>query len=104
MTQAQLPAHQRMFNRAIVQTVYGLIPRGLAAAMLATAAEATPIQNVRTETDVDWTSAGVGGIGNGSGTINLTGVSGIVRKAFLYWHGIDPQTGGGDGVYDNESI
>ena len=69
-----------------------------AAALLVTGiASATPIQNMRTETNVDWTSAGIGGVGGGSGTINLTGVSGPILKAFLYWHGIDTQAGGGNG-------
>ena len=34
-----------------------------AAALLVTGiASATPIQNMRTETNVDWTSAGIGGV------------------------------------------
>src|SRR5262245_17398979 len=54
---------------------------------------------------VDWTSAGVGGVsGEGEGTISLSGVSGTVKQAFLYWHGIDEPEAGGDGVYDNETI
>jgi hypothetical protein len=65
---------------------------------------ATPIHNVRTESNIDWTSAGIGGVGGGSGTIHLTGVSGTVHKAFLYWHGIDRKCLGGDGVYDNDTI
>ena len=67
-------------------------------------APATPIHNVRTESNIDWTSAGIGGVGGGSGTIHLTGVSGTVHAAFLYWHGIDRQSSGGDGTYDNETI
>lgn len=42
----------------------------------------TTIQNT------DMAAAGFGGMrGNGSGTITLTGVSGTVRRALLYWHG-----------------
>jgi RHS repeat-associated protein/uncharacterized delta-60 repeat protein len=38
--------------------------------------------------DVDVVSAGVGGMrAYGTGTIDLTGVSGTVKKAYLYWHG-----------------
>src|SRR5260221_13675203 len=29
---------------------------------------ATPIHNVRTESNIDWTSAAIGGVGGGSGT------------------------------------
>jgi len=46
-------------------------------------------------------SAGVGGAGGGSGTISLSGVTGSVSQAFLYWHGID---NGVDGNYDNADI
>jgi subtilisin-like proprotein convertase family protein len=73
-------------------------------ALIPALASATPIHNVRTETNIDWTSAGLGGVGGGSGTINLTGVSGSVQKAFLYWHGIDRACEGGDGFYDNETV
>lgn len=39
--------------------------------------------------NTDFISAGVGGMRNvGSGQIALTGLSGTVTKAFLYWHGI----------------
>ncbi len=38
--------------------------------------------------DTDFISAGVGKMRNvGSGTITLSGVSGTVTKAYLYWHG-----------------
>lgn len=38
--------------------------------------------------DTDWTSVGVGGMrGNGNGSLGLTGVSGTVTGAFLFWHG-----------------
>jgi hypothetical protein len=58
--------------------------------------------------DVDWTSAGVCGIPElgpnaGKGTIVLTGVTGTVTKALLYWHGIQGYAGS-DAVYDNPII
>src|SRR6185436_9750842 len=56
----------------------------------------------RTETGTDYVSAGIGGIGSGPGTITITGVTGSVRKAFLYWHGID--NSGVGAVYDNATI
>src|SRR5688572_10589974 len=38
--------------------------------------------------DTDFVSAGVGGMRNSTtAAINLTGVSGTVNKAYLYWHG-----------------
>ena len=41
-----------------------------------------------TQFDTDYTSAGVGGLrGTGNGDISLTGVSGSVTQAYLYWHG-----------------
>lgn len=38
--------------------------------------------------DTDYASAGVGGLrGNGFGDISLTGTSGTITQAYLYWHG-----------------
>lgn len=56
--------------------------------ILSISAFADPIQHVRTESFVDWTSAGVAGVGPGPATVQLSGVSGTVQQAFLYWHGI----------------
>lgn len=69
---------------------------------VATSAHATAVTLGRTETNTDYVSAGVGGVGGGSGTISVTGVTGDVRKAFLYWHGID--NSGTGAVYDNADI
>ena len=62
---------------------------------------AQPITHQRTAVNVDWVSAGISGVGGGSGTITLAGVSGTVTEAYLYWHGADL---GGDGNYDNADI
>jgi hypothetical protein len=62
---------------------------------------ADPIVNARTASRVDWVSAGISGTGGGAGTIALTGVTGTVSQAYLYWHGID---NGADGNYDNADI
>ena len=64
-------------------------------------AYAEPITHARTASRVDWVSAGVSGVGGGSGTIALAGVSGTVSQAYLYWHGID---NGADGNYENADI
>lgn len=67
---------------------------------LSSIAVADPIQHVRTESFVDWTSAGISGVGGGSGTISVAGVAGTVQLALLYWHGID----NGGGTYDNATV
>jgi hypothetical protein len=53
------------------------------------AGHAEPVSKANTFRGVDWTSAGVGGIGTGSATITLTGITGTVQRAFLYWHGVN---------------
>lgn len=63
---------------------------------------ATPVTQTNIESNVDWTSAGVGGVGGGAGTIDLTGVGGTVLKAFLIWHGIDNSGAGAE--YDNDTV
>jgi hypothetical protein len=63
---------------------------------------ADPVTHTTTETNIDWTSAGVAGIGLGFGTITVSGVSGTVEKAFLYWHGIN--NSGVGAVYDNATV
>lgn len=65
---------------------------------------ATPLTKARTEKNVDWVSAGVGGLGAGSGVLTVSGVSGTITHAFLYWHGIDRPGEGGDGIYDNPEV
>lgn len=86
-----------------------IIPRlsVVAASMLLIAsvprsASAVPIANVHTESNVDYVSGGISGIGGGSGSITISGVTGTVTKAFLYWHGID--NSGSGAVYDNANI
>ena len=75
---------------------------GLAVLAVSNEASAKAVTLGRTEANTDYVSAGVGGIGTGAGTITIAGVSGSVRKAFLYWHGID--NSGTGAVYDNETI
>ncbi len=80
-----------------------LVAAALATAVCALAPDAwaTPVTLGRTETRTDHVSFGVGGLGTGGGSFNVTGVNGGVRKAFLYWHGVDLSVGG---VYDNETV
>ena len=75
---------------------------GVFAMLFALPVSAEPIQHTETFRDIDWTSGGVAGIGTvGSGTITLSGVSGSVVSAFLYWHGLDA---GGGGTYVNPTV
>jgi len=52
-------------------------------------ANATPLASFKTVFDTDFQAAGIGGMRNGDGTasLSLTGVSGTVTEAWLYWHG-----------------
>ena len=71
-------------------------------AALASTASATPVTLGRTEVRTDYVSAGIGGVGIGTASITVSGVNGGVRKAFLYWHGIDNSSS--LAVYDNPTI
>ena len=59
---------------------------------------------------IDWTSGGVGGVGNfGGGVANVSPgpVNGAIAHAYLYWQGIDRgfgPSGSTDGIYDNETV
>lgn len=51
-------------------------------------AQATDLTFFKTVFNTDFASAGFGGMrGLGTGTINLSGVSGTITEAYLYWHG-----------------
>lgn len=66
---------------------------------------AEPLIYTTTERGVDWTSGGISGVGGGSGTIVLSGITGPVDTAYLYWYGIDADSqGAGDGNYDNANV
>ncbi|MBI5503780.1 MAG: DUF3344 domain-containing protein [Deltaproteobacteria bacterium] len=64
-------------------------------------AHATPVTFARSENNTDYLSFAVGGVGDGPADITVSGLSGSIRKAFLYWHGVDL---GGDGVYANADV
>jgi hypothetical protein len=64
-------------------------------------ASATDLTNFRTEFDTDFTTAGLGGLrGLGSGNLELSGVSGTVTRAYLYWHGPSDADPAGPGNRD----
>ena len=53
------------------------------------------ITHVRTVDNTDFVSSGVSGIGAaGTGTISVSGVTGSVTKALLFWHGINTSSAG----------
>jgi len=57
-------------------------------ALGAVGARANDIQYFTTVQNTDWTEAGLGGMrGVGTGNIVLSGVTGTVTQAYLYWHG-----------------
>lgn len=62
-------------------------------------AQAEEIKPARTVRNVDMVAAGIGGIDTGTGSISLAGVNGSVKKAYLYWYGINQ-----DGAYNRASI
>lgn len=67
---------------------FKLVTGALAAAAISMSASATTLTLFTTIYDTDFTSAGVGGMrDNGTGTITLSGISGTVAQAYLYWHG-----------------
>ena len=49
---------------------------------------ATDLTTFKTVFDTDFTSTGIGNLrGNGTGAISLSGVTGTVTEAYIYWHG-----------------
>lgn len=56
-------------------------------------AAASDLTFFKTVFDTDFTSAGYGGMrGIGTGTISLSGVTGTVSEAYLFWHGPNRST------------
>ncbi len=75
----------------------------------------TPLTKTQEFARIDFVAAGAGGIGapgalsGGTGALNLSGVSGDVVLALLYWNGIDWESAaegfvGGNGDYDEAEI
>ncbi len=51
-------------------------------------AQATDLTFFKTVFNTDFKSAGYGGMrNNGTGTVSLSGVTGTVKEAYLFWHG-----------------
>lgn len=61
---------------------------GVVFALGSSAASANLLSYFETQYNTDWTVAGVGGLrGTGASSINLSGITGTVNQAYLYWHG-----------------
>ncbi len=79
---------KRHFNRFLKNSGKAAVAFLALMALGYSGAEATNLEPFTTIYNTDYTSAGFGGMrGIGTGTLSLTGVSGPVTKAFLYWHG-----------------
>jgi cysteine-rich repeat protein len=85
----------------MAKSVVGLLLLALLP-LTATPADAAGLVRARTESAVDWVSKGVGGVPAGTANIVLSGVSGTVEKAYLYWGGM--HLGGGAFKYENPTI
>lgn len=60
----------------------------MALAVFSTTANGGVLAPFQTFTNTDWTISGVSGLrGQGFGNISVSGVSGSVSSAYLYWHG-----------------
>jgi len=55
--------------------------------LVATTASAAAITNFTTVFGTDFTTAGTGGLRDGTGTLTVGGVTGPVERSYLYWHG-----------------
>ncbi len=71
-----------------------VVALGLVGFLGVSPAAANPVTNYTTVYNTDVAYAGLGGMRgtDGSGTITLSGVSGTVTKALLYWHGPTNET------------
>jgi hypothetical protein len=52
-------------------------------------ASANTVTGLETIQDTDWVYSGLGGLrsGTGTGSITISGISGTITKAYLFWHG-----------------
>jgi hypothetical protein len=67
---------------------YGLAAAVAAGVLFAAApASANLISNFTTIFDTDFTTAGTGMRGTGTGTLTVSGVTGPVTQSYLFWHG-----------------
>ena len=76
-----------------VKSKSALLFSTIAMLLIASVALATDLTNFQTIYGTDFNSAGYGGMRDiGTGTINVSGVSGTVDTSYLYWHGPSQST------------
>jgi hypothetical protein len=93
--------------KTISSTAPAVMAMALTALALASPVQATLLSYSRTFLNTDYASAGYGGMrgGDGTGTITLSGVSGTVKQALLYWHGPQNEANGNASVlFANQAI
>jgi len=67
---------------------FKLVVGAIAATTIVASASATDLALFKTIYGTDFAAAGYGGMrGLGTGTVSLSGVSGTVSEAYLFWHG-----------------
>ncbi len=75
-------------KRAVVLALGAAVAAVMAMGLFSRVTSANDIAHYQTFFDTDVASAGFGGMrGDGTGTLTLTGVSGTVNTALLFWHG-----------------
>src|SRR5690242_18312896 len=75
-------------SKKLTKVTTSLMAAGVVASVAAAPAHATDLAPFTTIFNTDFTTAGYGGMrGNGTGTLTLSGVTGSITKAYLYWHG-----------------
>src|SRR5262245_18626610 len=71
-------------------------------ALVAAPASAARLHRARFVPGGDWVSTGIGGIPGDTASIDLSGVLGTVKHAYLYWNGM--AINNVDQTYDNPTI
>ena len=74
--------------------------------LLGLSAQATELALFQSVTNTDWASAGISGLRKvGAGTIQVTNVSGTIKKAYLYWAGpINALPGTGSLLFNGQPV
>jgi Ca2+-binding RTX toxin-like protein len=103
MDRMQIPTAQIEARRTPrFARLVAVVVAALAGLVFAAPSLAAPVTFAEIVNQTDWTQAGIAGVGNdASVSIALSGVSGTVKKAYLYYHGIGNPTYAPTGVTFN---